>query len=151
MAHQKGKEAEAAVQKWLNERSAAELGFAWHRIPDAKAARNALAAQPSDYMISRKTPTQRTFWLLEAKEMTELIRLPKDKIRQYGKLKLWWYAGAIPLVPVMSTKTKMWRCLTADDLFVPNEADTPRSFDLRNLRVFNTINELLTAHILQQA
>ena len=68
-----GKETEKIVEalftKW-NESSK----FAWHRFPDARAARGRMAAQPADYLFFRAPYGG----LLEVKATHHAYRLAKD-------------------------------------------------------------------------
>lgn len=114
---EKGKEAEKDVKTWLEARSVADAEFAWHRFPDAKAARGALAAQPSDFLVINKgVPT-----FLEIKETAEERRLPKDKVSQYGALLKFHWASADVIVLVRRTNFKDWIFFLASDLFVDRD------------------------------
>jgi hypothetical protein len=68
-----GKVAEKAVQGWLEKTSASRRDFAFHRYPDARAARGALAAQPSDFLVAYK---KLGVFHLEVKETEQQYRLP---------------------------------------------------------------------------
>jgi hypothetical protein len=124
-----GKWAEAEVQAWLEKASASSS-------PDARAARGALAAQPADYLVSFQSKPIH----LEIKETENAGRLPRSKIRQYGVLKKWWWAGIEPYVLVWCSTLGMWYVLRAADLY-PNQDTTPTSFRFDNqARFYNDLN-----------
>lgn len=125
-----GKKVEKQVQTWLAAKSDSDLTFAWHRFPDAHAARGALAAQPADWLVA-----YRGGWLLEAKETAQVNRLPKDKVSQYGKLHLFHQAGFTIIVLVYQSKYNHWVYLTGNDLF--KEEACPASFLLSDKKKFS--------------
>ena len=123
-----GKETEKLVEalfiKW-NDRSQ----FSWHRLPDAKAARGFLAAQPADYV----------WWnlphggYLEVKACHHAYRLPKDKVRQLPLLQKHALAGARSLVLVNHYLLGKWRVMHASQL----EIGLP-SWDLTSVPLFDS-------------
>jgi hypothetical protein len=119
----RGKWAEKQAQDWLVAMSNAYRGFAFHRLPDARAARGALAPQPADFIVAAE------WWkpiYLEVKETKEPKRLPREKISQYGKLKMFYWAGMPPRVLVYRSLSKLWTFLTEDELFpVEGGKDAP--------------------------
>lgn len=124
-----GKAAEKQAEAWLMQRSAGLHEFAYHRYPDARAARGALAAQPADYLVAAG---RAGVFHLEVKETGEERRLPKAKVSQYGKLLMFWWAGIQPLVLVYRSRFNDWTYFTARELFPPSSdrqtIDTPTSF-----------------------
>lgn len=146
-SHQDGTWAENQVRNWLEARSTAEKGFAYHRYPDTKAARlMKLPPQPSDYLASRMfrvgEKSRRIVAHVEVKETAQPRRLPKDKVRQYGKLKMFWWAGIDPVVIVFRSATKDWVMLRAPDLF-PVTDEPPASFLIVDLPAFRTAGDAL--------
>jgi len=139
----RGKWAEAQVQKWLEKRSASELAFAYHRYPDARAARGALANQPADFLVARKTKLDKVACHLEVKETKEVRRLPKAKIGQYGKLKLFHEAGFDTVVLVFRSELKDWVMFTPEDLFCYEEL--PTSFPFAGLAPYQSAASALDA------
>jgi hypothetical protein len=141
----RGKWAEKEVQFCLNDWSAADSRFAFHRFPDARAARGALPAQPSDYLVVMRLGRKRTI-LLEVKETEEVRRLPKKKIGQFGKLQMFFWAGAEIRVVVYRSKLQDWTYFDEDDLFCYPEC--PPSFPFVEGRSFptaiDTLNHLFT-------
>lgn len=120
----KGKAAEGLVQDWLEARSKNDVDFAWHRFPDARSARGALAAQPSDTLVIKQgEPT-----FLEVKETAEAKRFPRAKIRQYGALRKMHWAGAVVIVLVHRSLYQDWTIFQACDLFPDADDITPTSF-----------------------
>lgn len=118
-----GKWAEGQVTDWLEPHSLADVNFAFHRLPDARSARSALASQPCDFMVvDYGEPT-----LLEVKESANPRRLPRDKISQYGKLKKFHWAGAKTIVLVFRSHFQDWYVFTGSDIFTDVE-ETPASF-----------------------
>lgn len=126
-----GKAAEAAVQAWLKTRSDYDATFASHRLPDARAARGALAAQPSDALIVSKG--QITF--LEVKESAELKRLPRSKVSQWGTLLKMSWAGALVTVIVYRSAFNDWLVFNNSELF-PTGEETPTSFPFQGRKTY---------------
>lgn len=137
-----GKYAEACVAEWLEARSAARADFAYHRYPDSRSARNPIAAQPADFLASQRL-THHKVMHIEVKEVAEKTRLPRSRIRQYGKLKLFDWAGFDTLVIIYVTSTKEWVMLEGRDLFTDYDVEPPASFNLRNLRVYTSAADIL--------
>ena len=133
-----GKWAEKQVLLWLSEESDKNTGLAFHRLPDARSARGALASQPADAMVVKDGD----FYLLEIKETAQTSRLPKAKVSQWGSLKKFYWAGAVPLVLVFMSASSKWVWLGALDLGMDAE-DCPASFPLTNLPTFASAKEAL--------
>ena len=132
----RGKWAEQQARQWLDRQSEIDANFAVHRYPDAKAARGALAKQPSDYLVSNGT-----IYHLEIKETKEVNRLPKAKIRQYGMLLKWHWAKITPYVVVYRSTTNDWTYLGPDEMFCFD--DCPPSFDMKQRPKFPTCAAVL--------
>lgn len=132
----KGKWAEKKVSDWLKARSEADAQFAWHRYPDASAARGALANQPADFLIGRSWSGNREACHLEVKETKQERRLPKDKISQYGKLKLFDEAGFRTIVLIYRSTLNDWVYLRRRELFHFDEV--PPSFPIFDRPTFPT-------------
>lgn len=137
-----GKWAETQVQAWLTERSSGDWRFAFHRYPDARAARGALAAQPADFLVS--DPARGTSHL-EVKETAQRHRLPRAKVSQWGALYKFHLAGIPAYVLVYRNTCKDWVVLTAPDLHFNRDA-CPPSFPLEGLASFPTHQKAL-AHL----
>lgn len=139
--HDPGKWAEREAQLWLEGCSQQSFDFAWHRFPDAKAARGALAAQPSDYLVSLVDSVgfNRTVYL-EVKETAQANRLPKTKISQYGMLKKFFWTRADVIVLIYMSAHQHWVYLEAtqdnDELFCYEEC--PASFLLNDRKTYPT-------------
>ena len=138
-----GKLVEKQVNDWLQARSATEAGFAFHRYPDARSAQGPLAAQPADFLVGRKTPYGRSAFHIEAKETAEPRRLPKSKIRQYGMLKKFDWAGFETRIIVYRSVSKDWVFFTGRDIF--DFEDCPASFVMTDLQAYHTHHEALKA------
>lgn len=137
-----GKEVEKLVETWLEARAAKQLGFAFHRYPDARAARGALAAQPADWIVGmRVSERARYAFHLEAKDTAEVKRLPKKAIRQYGKLLMFHHAGFETLVVIRRRVVGDWVYLSGSDLF--SQGECPPSFLLEDRRKFPDHIQLL--------
>lgn len=126
-----GKKVEAAVAEVLKAWSQADTSFAFHRYPDARAARGALAAQPADFLVSHKGSGA---FHLEVKDTSQPRRLPRQKVSQYGVLKMFWWAGINPYVLVHRSTLGNWCVLTAKELFP--EGSTPPSFLMEGLATY---------------
>lgn len=142
-----GKDAESQIVEVLDSLSNSNKMFAYHRFPDTRSASrggriHSIAAQPSDYMVSirHKDPERgsRNFFL-EVKDTAEERRLPLSKLRQYGMLKKFWWAGTKPFVVIRRSKFNTWCVLTEDRLFpgqspyVFTDSDPIKSFVIDDL------------------
>lgn len=105
-----GKETEMMVIEELD-RLNNKLDFAYHRLPDAKAARNALAAQPADFIVSAGKGMY-----LEVKAIKHIYRVPKDKIRQLALLKKFELAGMPAAIIIHHYTEGIWRVVRPKDL-----------------------------------
>lgn len=133
----RGKATEKAVQKVLDAFNSQYADVTYHRYPDARAARGALAAQPSDYLVAARG----TAYHLEAKELEHDYRLPKDKLAQLPKLKKFKLAGMDFAVITYHTEIKKWRCIPST-FFV---GDVPPSWDLREFPTYASAELALLA------
>lgn len=136
----KGKWAEKQVQDWLKLRSDGSVGFAFHRLPDAGAARNFLAAQPADFLVSR---TGTGSELLEIKETKELNRLPKAKLSQFGSLQRFYWAGTPTWVVVYLSSSNQWTYLSDRDLFCFETCPASFPFQRQKFPDANTVMSLI--------
>lgn len=122
----KGKWAEGKVQDWLKVQSDASARFFYHRMPDTRAARNALPPQPADWIVSKHFGTFGFSVWLEAKETKEAHRLPKNKVGQFGKLYAFHLAGMQARVLVYRSLYNDWVFFDNVDLFTdPNLTSFP--------------------------
>ena len=130
-----GKETEIIVEKLFTEWNQ-KAAFAWHRLPDAKAARGRLAAQPADYVFFAYP----NGGFVEVKACAHSFRLPKDKVRQHGVLAKFALAGANNVVLINHYLAGYWRCVRISEL----EFGLP-SWDLSGKPTFRTAEEALTS------
>ncbi len=136
-----GKWAEKEAQSHLESCSRQSHDFAYHRFPDARAARGALAAQPSDFLVSFASRNGNRTIYLEVKESQNPNRLSKAKIGQYGMLLKFHLTNAEVLVLVFMSTHNKWVYLTGDDLF--SYETCPASFPLTNLPTYASAAEAL--------
>ena len=130
-----GKETETLVQDVL--KAANNLSnFAWHRLPDAKAARGAMAAQPADYMFRFGNIAG----FLEVKALKHDYRLPASRLTQLPVLNKWALAGNQNYVLINHYMIGQWRIINTAEL----EFGVP-SWDLRSYEVYSTPEEALRA------
>ena len=134
----KGKWAEKQVQDWLKLRSDGDAEFAFHRLPDAGAARNFLAAQPADLLVSWKGVGA---LMVEVKESKEVNRIPKAKISQYGALQRFSWAGMQTRVVIFLSSTNQWTYLDDTDLFCYEVC--PASFPFKRKK-YSSADEVLS-------
>lgn len=99
-----GSEVEKLVEGIFKEWSRRQ-GFAWHRMPDAKAARGALKAQPADYLVANQTQTS----FIEVKALKAARLLPKDRISQLATLKKFEETAMRNYVLVFQYLEGLWR------------------------------------------
>lgn len=136
-----GKWAESEVEKWLDARANRELRFAYHRMPDARSARGALASQPCDFLAARRVPEfNPRFWFIEVKETKNEKRLPKSKFAQFGRLKVFNLSGVEILCLIWASELQRWTWLDHNDLFKYEEV--PASFPFSNPTFLN-VNEMM--------
>ena len=130
----RGKHAEKEVEKTLESYNRNHLDFAYHRLPDARSARNFLKAQPADFM----------YWcsgiggFIEVKETKHSSRLSRDKISQMPVLKKFALAGARSTVIIFHSTTQKWR-IAPLSFFV----DEVPSWDLSPLPTFDSAEKAL--------
>ena len=104
----RGKYAEKEVVKVFKKWNAS-AAFAWHRLPDARSARGALAAQPADFIVSSGDTV-----FLEVKETEHKFRLAKDKVAQLPTLHKFKLAGTDFCVLIYHTASEVWRVVPSD-------------------------------------
>lgn len=129
-AADRGKAAEKAIEKWLDELNSKYARFAWHRFPDARSAGGRVKAQPSDYLV--QVPRGTTF--LEVKEIEHDFRVPAKNIPQVPILKKWRMAGARTAILIYFKTIKKWRCLDAGLI----ESITKGSWDFSDVPTHGT-------------
>lgn len=142
MTNKTWKDAEDEVADFLRDLSDREATFAFHRYPDARSAGGRLGKQPSDWIVCRLQGQQKLHWHLEAKETASTDRIPKSKIRQYGMLRKFWWAGVTPLVLVKRSPVGDWVVLGANELFSFDEC--PPSFRINKLKTYPSAAAALT-------
>lgn len=115
-AGQRGKKAEekvnAILKRW-NEKA----GFAYFRLPDARAAMGRLAAQPGDFVYYHGGILDPDWsGIIEVKSTAHNFRIAKDKISQLATLKKLEAAGARSVILVWHTESDVWRAIDPCDL-----------------------------------
>ncbi len=130
---QAGKETEKLVEKIFAEWNHSQ-GFAFHRLPDARAAMGRLAAQPADYLY-RCGPNA---GFIEVKALKHEYRLPKDRVSQLPTLLKWNLAGSDDMILVYHYMIDKWRWV------FPYQLDpSAASWDLRDFVTFDSAEEAL--------
>ena len=132
--HQVGNEVETLVErvlkKWNN-----SVKFAWHRLPDMKAARlNAISAQPADYIYR----CGKRAGFIEVKGVAHPYRLPKANLSQLPTLHKWELAGSDDVVLVYHYLVNDWRAIDPRLL-----KDGVPSHDLREFAAYSSAEEAL--------
>jgi hypothetical protein len=129
-----GNETEAMVEAVLK-RWNSSVKFAWHRLPDTKAARmSMMAAQPADYIY--RCGSYAGF--IEVKALAHAYRLPKANLSQLPTLHKWELAGSDDVLLVFHYLTGEWRALDPRLL----STDVP-SWNLSEYLVYPTAEEAL--------
>jgi len=108
-----GKEVENLVKAEFA-KLAVNQHFAWHRMPDAAAARGALAAQPGDFLYT----CAGTSGFLEVKALKDPRRLPASRLTQLGVLKKFELAGMESYVLVFQYTEGYWRVMPIEQIEV---------------------------------
>lgn len=132
-----GRETEKLVISVL-EKLNTRQNFAWHRLPDAKAARSLLSAQPADMVVA----DGKKGLFLEVKACKHPFRLAKDKVRQLPLLRKFAMAGMPGVIVVHHYIEGVWRCFLAKDL----EFGLP-TWDLRPFPTFPSAELALSAYL----
>lgn len=128
-----GRETEKLVISVL-EKLNTRQNFAWHRLPDAKAARGLLSAQPADMIVA----DGKKGLFLEVKAIKHAFRVPKDKVRQLPILKKFELAGMPAAIIVHHYIEGVWRVVRPKDL----EFGVP-SWDISEAYGFSSADEAL--------
>ena len=134
---QRGKAAEKEVDKvlrQLNNRS----DFAYWRLPDARAARGFLAAQPGDFCYFTVKDGSFCGGIIEVKETEHEFRIAKDKISQLATLHKFEWAGANSIIVIHHSIEDVWRAFKPSDLEIG-----PPSWDLRCFPAHTTVSAAL--------
>ena len=98
---------EALFKKWN-----ARQDVAYHRMPDAKAARGRLAAQPGDFIYR----CGKYAGFLEVKALKAPSRLPAARLTQLPTLHKWSLAGSMDIVLIHHYLAGEWRAIFAEEL-----------------------------------
>lgn len=125
---QRGKAAEKAVEvvlKALNQRG----NFAYHRLADARSARNFLAANPADFIYA----CNGVMGYIEVKSLASSHRLPSKNVSQLAVLHKFEHAGSRSFILVHHITENVWRIVSPVDL----EFGVP-SWSLLNLPTYQT-------------
>lgn len=120
-----GKWAESEAGKWLQAQSDAQFDFAFHRLPDTRAARGMISAQPADFIVANGSAYGGRY--LEVKETANPTRLPRDKVPQLPLLQKFWWAGTRFDVVVYRSTYDDWVIFKPNELCPPG-VDAPKSF-----------------------
>jgi hypothetical protein len=123
----RGKYAEGEVKKLLD-RLNDRADVAWHRMPDSRAARGVIGAQPSDFIVAI---AGRVMWW-EAKETHHDYRLPRDKVSQLPTLEKFRMAGMEYVVITYHTEDKIWRVMPGKWM----GENVAASWDLRPVKTY---------------
>lgn len=132
-----GKETELLVESALKKLNVRQ-DFAWHRLPDARAARGALKAQPGDYQYI----FHKVFGYIEVKALKHPTRLPATRLTQLPIMNKWEMAGASSVVLVHHYMTGEWRAVSPAVLPVG-----ATSWDLSSFKSHATVEEALNSII----
>lgn len=130
----RGKWAEKEVEAVLKAANQRIYGFAYERLPDARAAGGRLKASICDFLAWWKGPDGPVSYMIEAKELAHDYRLPKDKIGQLARMRKVANAGGVGIVLVYHTTSSMWRGVPLAYL----DGEIPPSWDLRDVKLWPT-------------
>ena len=130
---QRGKNAEKIVmdifKRWNNKAS-----FAFWRLPDSRAARSFIAAQPGDFGFFSGPYGG----IVEVKSSLSPARIAKDKISQLPTLKKLEMAGAHSVILIHHSALDVWRVVKPNDL----ESGVP-SWNLADFPTYPTAEDAL--------
>jgi hypothetical protein len=144
----KGKWAEKQMANFLVKVNDSRYDFAFHRLPDARAARGALAAQPADFMasVAAQGDWEKQFYFIEVKEVKHDYRIPFDKVSQWAVLNQWSNSGANAFVAVYHSTLNKWRLVFIDELTELRET-SKASWDLRDYKLYASVEEACKARM----
>lgn len=128
-----GKETEKLAEKLFTEWNKQQL-FAWHRMPDARAARGRLSAQPSDYIYRCGQHAGH----IELKALKHPFRLPSARVSQLPTLLKWSLAGSCDVILVFHYMENVWRAALPTQL----EIGLP-SWNLSEFKTYASAEEAL--------
>ncbi len=120
---------EAVFKEWHKEQH-----FAWHRLPDTKASRGMVKAQPADFLWR----SDRVSGFLEVKALKHPYRLPTARLTQFPILKKWTMAGSKDIVLVHHYMQGLWTACFVQEL----DFGVP-SWDLRDFPSCQTAERAL--------
>jgi hypothetical protein len=135
-AGERGKWAEKQAKELLTRLGNANATFDWQRMPDARAARGALAAQIGDYEFFAPG----VHGVLEVKEIAHDRRLPRDKLSQLAHLRKRALAGGSIVVAVYFSTIDAWRAIRGVEFWGD---DFPPSWDLSDLPYYHTLERAI--------
>lgn len=143
----RGKGAEAEVEKCLKRMNELHYSFAYDRQPDARAAGGRLKAALCDFLwwwqyVNASGFHSNVSGLLEVKETKHDYRLTKDKLDQLPRMKKVRNAGGKCVVLIHHSTLGKWR-ITPLEFFISTEV--PPSWDLSSLRLYDTPREALNS------
>ena len=106
-----GKETELIVEALFKKWNARQ-DVAWHRLPDSKAGRSYIKAQPADHVYR----CGKYAGFLEVKADKHPTRLPAAWLTQLPTLHKWSLAGSTDIVLIHHYLTGEWRAIFAEEL-----------------------------------
>ena len=130
----KKKSANADMGKWAEKNST----FDWQRMPDARAARGALAAQVADFEIFRAGK----HGVIEVKEVQHDFRLPRTRIKQLPRIRKRMMAGGVGIILIYHSTTEQWRLPNMKAIL----GDRGASWDFSDEITYNSAAEALDNH-----
>lgn len=128
-----GKETETLIENLFSDWNSSQ-NFAWHRMPDAKAARGRVSAQPADFMYRHG----KFSGFLEVKALKHAKLLPSGRVTQLPTLRKWSLAGSNDVILVFQYLEDKWRVMFPDEL----DPSVP-SWDISGVKSFSTPGDAL--------
>lgn len=138
----RGKFAEKEVLDFLARWNTSNAHFAFEKLADARAARGAIKAQISDFILQLGGRENPRFIILEVKETTHHFRIAKDKLAQLPRIRKWYHAGAEGVMLIYHRGLQGWRVVDLSTL----ELGVP-SWDLRRYDLFDNAEGALNAYL----
>jgi hypothetical protein len=140
----RGKEAESAVQEYLEWWVARSVHREYNRLPDTKAAGRTIKAAPADFDFYSMVQDDSFFGLLEVKETEHEYRIGRDKITQLPRMrKRAKCGGKCPILIWHSTINK-WRVVMAPHLM---EFGDKGSWNLAGFPTYDSASEALHSEL----
>lgn len=137
----RGKYAEDKVKALFKSLAEKIAWFNYERLPDARA--GSKQATICDFIVMANSQ----LYLVEVKQTESRNRLRYDHVPQIAKQRMWQLSGAIGIILVYHSESKVWRMAFADELHDTKEEKPVASWDMTVYNDYATAQEALHARL----